>query len=52
MTDERRPDELDEKVEDLDVPPEEGEDVKGGASPQLMQYCAGGEHIKKVKLDV
>jgi hypothetical protein len=51
MTDERRPDELDEKVEDLDVPPEEGEDVKGGA-PSLMQACATGEHIKKVKLDV
>ena len=31
MTEERNPENADEQVEDLDVPAEESEDVKGGA---------------------
>jgi hypothetical protein len=52
MTDERKAEELDEKVEDLDVPEEERDDVKGGegnAKPNLMS-AASGEHFKKATI--
>lgn len=43
---ERRPDERDEEVEDLDVPESESDDVKGG------RPAATGKHIQKTDLNV
>jgi hypothetical protein len=57
MTDDRKAEEHvehDEKVEDLDVPMDEGEDVKGGSrdgtSNTLMRGCATGKHISKADI--
>ena len=51
MSDERKPEEQDEKIEDLDVPEEQSEEVKGGYWSALStQYSAKGEHIKEVKI--
>ena len=45
---ERRPDEREEEVEDLDVPESESDEVKGGRPT----YAATGKHIQKTELNL
>jgi hypothetical protein len=63
MSNERKPEAV---VEDLDVPAEDGEAVKGGAadgtsntlmvgeaakpSPSLSKFCATGKHFPEAKI--
>jgi type VI protein secretion system component Hcp len=53
MSDQVKPDEQEDQVDDLEVPREEADDVKGGgASATLMKHCATGEHIKEATITV
>ncbi len=49
MKDECKPEEPVDEVEDLDVPPEEGDNVKGGiqdgTSNTLTASCSTGKHF-------
>jgi hypothetical protein len=50
MTEDRSPEEMDEAVEDLDVPAEEAEDVKGGIKGESLDDKHKGEiHIESFR---
>ena len=56
MTDERQPPEPADQVEDLDVPEDERDDVKGGiqdgtSNTVMMRACATGKHYPEVVIE-
>ena len=56
MKDDSKPEEPDDQVEDLDVPPEEGDNVKGGiqdgTSNTLTAACSTGKHFPTANINL